>query len=128
MGYDAKLHAASALSGNIPDRAASRGVAEVVPRNNEHPLAGTLRWGFCNGHMRIAPVVSRWRPRAACANAHQRGTCEHTCSFDMDVISKGVCRNIDVKLLSKGHRGNAMSAWQEERKNDRKKGSERETL
>ncbi len=101
---------------------------EVVPRNNEHPLAGTLRCGVCNGHMRIAQSSRDGGPRAACANAHQRGTCEHTRSFDMDVILKDVCRNIDVKLLSPKAIEEAMSAWQEERKNDRKKGSERETL
>ena len=45
----------------------------VVPRNNEHPLAGVLRCGVCNGHMRIAQSSRNGGPRAACANAHQRG-------------------------------------------------------
>lgn len=100
----------------------------VIPRNNEHPLAGALRCGVCNGHMRIAQSSRDGAPRAACANAHQRGSCEHTRSFDMDVLLNDVCRNIDVKLLSAKAIEEAMGAWQEERKNDRRKGSERETL
>lgn len=100
----------------------------VIPRNNEHPLAGVLRCGVCNGHMRIAQSSRNGAPRAACANAHQRGTCQHTRSFDMDVLLEDIAAKIDVKLLSQKAIEEAMSAWQEERKNDRKKGSERANL
>lgn len=100
----------------------------VIPRNNEHPLAGVLRCGVCNGHMRIAQSSRNGAPRAACANAHQRGTCEHTRSFDMDVLLEDVALKIDVKLLSPKVIEEAMSAWQEERKKDRKKVSERANL
>ncbi|MFQ3452447.1 recombinase family protein [Bradyrhizobium sp. UFLA01-814] len=100
----------------------------MIPRNNEHPLAGVLRCGVCNGHMRIAQSSRNGAPRAACANAHQRGTCEHTRSFDMDVLLEDVSVKIDVKLLSPKAIEEAMSAWQEERKKDRKKVSERTNL
>lgn len=100
----------------------------LIPRNNEHPLAGVLRCGVCNGHMRIAQSSRNGAPRAACANAHQRGTCEHTRSFDMDVLLEDVSLKIDAKLLSPKAIEEAMDAWQEERKKDRKKGSERANL
>ncbi|TWB86846.1 DNA invertase Pin-like site-specific DNA recombinase [Bradyrhizobium macuxiense] len=100
----------------------------MIPRNNEHPLAGVLRCGVCNGYMRIAQSSRNGAPRAACANAHQRGTCEHTRSFDMDVLLEDVSVKIDVKLLSPKAIEEAMSAWQEERKKDRKKVSERTNL
>ncbi|WP_027579322.1 recombinase family protein [Bradyrhizobium sp. Ai1a-2] len=100
----------------------------MIPRNNEHPLAGVLRCGVCNGHMRIAQSSRNGAPRAACANAHQRGTCEHTRSFDMDVLLEDVSIKIDVKLLSAKAIEEAMSAWQQERKKDRKKVSERTNL
>jgi hypothetical protein len=100
----------------------------VIPRNNAHPLAGVLRCGVCNGHMRIAQSSRNGAPRAACADAHQRGTCEHTHSFDMDVLLKDVAAKIEVKLLSRRAIEEAMNAWQEERKNDRKKNSERAIL
>src|SRR5687768_12894129 len=45
-----------------------------------------------------------------------------------NLIGKCSSCNIDVKLLSPKAVEEAMSAWQEERKNDRRKGSERETL
>jgi hypothetical protein len=72
----------------------------VVPRNSEHPLAGALRGGVCNGHMRIAQSSRNGGPRAACANAHARGTCEHTHSFDMDVLLKDRADKMEVRLLS----------------------------
>jgi len=100
----------------------------VIPRNNEHPLAGVLRCGVCNGHMRIVQSSRNGAPRAACANAHQRGTCEHTRSFEMDVLLEDVSLKIDVKLFSPKAIEEAMSAWQEERKKDRKKVSERANL
>ncbi|MEZ2147485.1 recombinase family protein [Bradyrhizobium sp. DN5] len=96
----------------------------VIPRNNEHPLAGVLRCGVCNGHMRIAQSSRNGAPRAACANAHQRGTCEHTRSFDMDVLLEDASAKIEVKLLSPRAIEEAMHAWKEERKNDRNKSSE----
>ncbi|UFW88167.1 recombinase family protein [Bradyrhizobium barranii] len=37
----------------------------VSPRNTEHPLAGVLRCGVCNGHMRIAQSSRNGAPRAA---------------------------------------------------------------
>jgi len=95
----------------------------VIPRNNEHPLAGVLRCGICNGHMRIAQSSRNGAPRAACANAHQRGTCEHTRSFDMDVLLEDASAKIEVKLLSPRAIEEAMHAWKEERKNDRNKSS-----
>ncbi|SDG82542.1 Site-specific DNA recombinase [Bradyrhizobium sp. Rc2d] len=95
----------------------------VIPRNNEHPLAGVLRCGVCNGHMRIAQSSRNGAPRAACANAHQRGTCEHTRSFDMDVLLEDASAKIEVKLLSPRAIEEAMHAWKEERKNDRNKSS-----
>lgn len=100
----------------------------LIPRNNEHPLAGVLRCGICNGHMRIAQSSRNGAPRAACANAHQRGTCEHTRSFDMDVLLEDISAKIDAKLLSPKAVEEAMRAWQEERKKDRKKVSERANL
>ncbi|MGY4601061.1 site-specific DNA recombinase [Bradyrhizobium sp. GM22.5] len=100
----------------------------VIPRNNEHPLAGVLRCGVCNGHMRIAQSSRNGAPRAACASAHQRGTCEHTRSFDMDVLLEDACDKIQVKLLSPKTIEEAMCAWKEERKNDRNKGSENAKL
>jgi DNA invertase Pin-like site-specific DNA recombinase len=100
----------------------------VIPRNNEHPLAGVLRCGVCNGHMRIAQSSRNGAPRAACANAHQRGTCEHTRSFDMDILLKDVAEKMEVKLLSPKAIEEAMHAWKEERKSDRKKNSERANL
>ncbi|RZN08369.1 DNA invertase [Bradyrhizobium genosp. SA-3] len=95
----------------------------VIPRNNEHPLAGVLRCGVCNGHMRIAQSSRNGAPRAACANAHQRGTCEHTRSFDMDVLLEDASAKIEVKLLSPRAIEEAMHAWKVERKNDRNKSS-----
>ncbi|TYL70050.1 recombinase family protein, partial [Bradyrhizobium cytisi] len=100
----------------------------VIPRNNEHPLAGVLRCGVCNGHMRIAQSSRNGAPRAACASAHQRGTCEHTHSFDMDVLLEDASDKIQVKLLSPKAIEEAMRAWKEERKNDRNKGSEHAKL
>lgn len=100
----------------------------VIPRNNEHPLAGALRCGVCNGHMRIAQSSRNGAPRAACASAHYRGTCEHTRSFDMGVLLEDVSAKIDAILLSPKAIEEAMSTWQEERKQDRKKGSERANL
>lgn len=100
----------------------------VIPRNNEHPLAGVLRCGVCNGHMRIAQSSRNAAPRAACASAHQRGTCEHTRSFDMDVLLEDASDKIKLKLLSPKAIEEAMCAWKEERKNDRNKGSEHAKL
>lgn len=100
----------------------------VIPRNSEHPLAGVLRCGVCNGHMRIAQSSRNGAPRAACANAHQRGTCEHTRSFDMDVLLRDAADKIEVKLLSPKGIEEAMRAWTEERKHDRKKNSKRTNL
>ena len=100
----------------------------VVPRNSEHPLAGVLRCGVCNGHMRIAQSSRNGGPRAACANAHQRGTCEHTHSFDMDVLLKDVAEKMEVRLLSPKAIQEAMRAWKEERKSDQRKNSERSNL
>jgi DNA invertase Pin-like site-specific DNA recombinase len=71
-----------------------------MPRNNDHPLAGVLRCGVCNGHMRIAQSSRDGAPRAACANAHQRGTCKHTRSFDMDVLLEDISSKLKAKLLS----------------------------
>ncbi|MGY4509801.1 recombinase family protein [Bradyrhizobium sp. USDA 3650] len=100
----------------------------VSPRNNEHPLAGVLRCGVCNGHMRIAQSSRNGAPRAACASAHQRGTCEHTRSFDMDVLLEDASEKIQVKLLSPKAIEEAMRTWKEERKNDRNNGSEHNKL
>lgn len=100
----------------------------VIPRNNEHPLAGVLRCGVCNGNMRIAQSSRNGAPRAACANAHQRGTCEHTRSFDMDVLLEDVSSKMELRLLSPKAIEEAMRAWKEERKNDRKKNSEHANL
>jgi site-specific DNA recombinase len=100
----------------------------VIPRNNEHPLAGVLRCGVCNGHMRIAQSSRDGGPRAACANAHQRGTCEHTRSFDMDVLLKDVAEKMEIKLLSPKAIEEAMRAWKQERKSDQRKDSERSVL
>ncbi len=100
----------------------------VVPRNNEHPLAGVLRCGVCNGHMRIAQSSRNGGPRAACANAHQRSTCEHTRSFDMDVLLKDVAEKMEVRLLSPKAIEEAMRAWKEERRSDQRKNSERSNL
>jgi site-specific DNA recombinase len=100
----------------------------VVPRNNEHPLAGILRCGVCNGRMRIAQSSRNGAPRAACANAHQRGTCEHTRSFDMDVLLNDVAEKMEVKLLSPKAIEEAMRAWKEERKSDLRNDSERSNL
>ncbi|WP_247324184.1 recombinase family protein [Bradyrhizobium sp. 141] len=100
----------------------------VIPRNNEHPLAGVLRCGVCNGHMRIAQSSRNGAPRAACASAHQRSTCEHTRSFDMDVLLEDASDKIQLKLLSPKAIEEAMCAWKEERKNDRNKGSEHAKL
>lgn len=100
----------------------------VVPRNNEHPLAGVLRCSVCNGHMRIAQSSRNGGPRAACANAHQRGTCEHTRSFDMDVLLRDVAEKMEVRLLSPKAIEEAMRAWKEERKSDQRKNSERSNL
>ncbi|WP_370157248.1 hypothetical protein [Bradyrhizobium ottawaense] len=74
--------------------------------------------------MRIAQSSRSGAPRAACANAHQRGTCEHTRSFDMDVLLEDASAKIEVKLLSPKAVEEAMHAWKEERKGDRNKGSE----
>jgi site-specific DNA recombinase len=90
----------------------------VVPRNSEHPLAGALRCGVCNGHMRIAQSSRNGGPRAACANAHQRATCEHTHSFDMDVLLKDLADKMEVRLLSPKAIEEATRAWKEERKSD----------
>jgi DNA invertase Pin-like site-specific DNA recombinase len=100
----------------------------VVPRNNKHPLAGILRCGVCNGRMRIAQSSRNGGPRAACANAHQRGTCEHTRSFDMDVLLNDVADKMEVRLLSPKAIEEAMRAWKEERKSDRREDSERSNL
>lgn len=101
----------------------------VIPRNNEHPLAGVLRCGVCSGHMRIAQSSRNGAPRAACANAHQRGTCEHTRSFDMDILLKDASEKIEAKLLSPKAAEEAMRAWKEECQNGRNKGgSERAKL
>ncbi|WP_369726407.1 recombinase family protein [Bradyrhizobium sp. LLZ17] len=100
----------------------------VSPRNTEHPLAGVLRCGVCNGHMRIAQSSRNGAPRAACASAHQRGTCEHTRSFDMDVLLEDASEKIQTKLLSPKAIEEAMRAWKEERKNDRNNGSEHSKL
>src|SRR5260370_6885425 len=83
----------------------------VVPRNNEHPLAGVLRCGVCNGHMRIAQSSRNGGPRAACANAHQRSTCAHTRSFDMDVLVKDLAANTAVRLHSPKAIEEAIRAW-----------------
>jgi hypothetical protein len=100
----------------------------VVPRNNEHPLAGVLRCGVCNGHMRIAQSSRNGGPRAACANAHQRSTCEHTRSFDMDVLLKDVTDKMEVRLLSPKAIEQAMGAWKQERKGNHRDNSERSNL
>lgn len=100
----------------------------LVPRNNEHPLAGVLRCGVCNGHTRIAQSYRNGGPRAAYANAHQRGTCEHTRSFDMDVLLKDVADKMEVRLLSPKAIEEAMRAWKEERKSGQRKNSERSNL
>ena len=44
---------------------------------HDHLLAGLLRCAACGGHMRIANTSRDGSPRAACAAAHQHGTCGH---------------------------------------------------
>jgi DNA invertase Pin-like site-specific DNA recombinase len=97
-------------------------------RRRVNPLAGVLRCGICNGHMRIAQSSRNGGPRAACANAHQRGTCEHTRSFDMDFLLNDVAEKMEVRLLSPKAIEEAMRAWKEERKSDQRKDSERSNL
>jgi site-specific DNA recombinase len=100
----------------------------VVPRNNEHPLAGSLQCACCNGSMRIANTSRDGAPRAACANAHQRNTCDHTRSFDMDVLLDDVATNIEQRLTRPEAVKAAYEAWKDERKQDQKKQSERSKL
>lgn len=100
----------------------------VIPRNNEHPLAGALCCAVCGGHMRIAQSSRNGAPRAACANAHQRSTCDHTRSFDMDVLLEDVASAIEERLTSPKLVKAAYEAWKEERKHDRKKEDERAKL
>lgn len=100
----------------------------VVPRNAEHPLAGALRCQCCKGNMRIAQSSRNGAPRAACANAHQRSACDHTRSFDMDVLLKDVGDYIEERLTSPEMVKAAFEAWKEERKHDRKKDSKRSEL
>ncbi|MGY4253632.1 hypothetical protein ACVI1L_000700 [Bradyrhizobium sp. USDA 4516] len=52
------------------------------------------------------------------------GTCEHTRTFDLDVLLEDASAKIEVKLLSPKAVEEAMHAWKEERKGDRNKGSE----
>ena len=100
----------------------------LMPRNNEHPLAGVLRCGVCNGHMRIAQSSRNGAPRAACATAHKQGACEHSRSFNMDVLLEDVSRKLEATLLSTEAVQEAMKAWQEDRKTDQKKDGERANL
>lgn len=69
-----------------------------VARNTEHPLSGLLKCGMCGGHMRIAQSSRDGAPRAACAAAHQHGTCSHTRSFDMDQLLASVLARFESKL------------------------------
>jgi hypothetical protein len=83
----------------------------VIPRNNEHPLAGVLRCRVCGGHMRIAQSSRNGAPRSACANSHQRSTCDHSRSFDMDVLLSGIVAKLESILLSPRGIEEAVSAW-----------------
>jgi DNA invertase Pin-like site-specific DNA recombinase len=57
----------------------------VVARN-DHLLAGLLRCGACNGHMRIANTSRNGSGRVACAAAHQHGTCKHSKTYDLGIL------------------------------------------
>ncbi len=101
---------------------------EVIARNADHPLSGALRCACCKGSMRIAQTSRDGSPRAACANAHQRLTCDHTRSFDMDTLLTDVREYIDQKLSTPELVRVAFEAFKERRKESKKKDSERSRL
>ncbi|MGY4433967.1 site-specific DNA recombinase [Bradyrhizobium sp. F1.13.1] len=70
------------------------------PYSREHLLAGMLSCGACGGHMRIAQVSRDGGPRAACAAAHQLGTCQHRKSYDMSVLQATVLAGVKANLTN----------------------------
>jgi DNA invertase Pin-like site-specific DNA recombinase len=100
----------------------------AIGRNNEHPLSGVLHCARCKGPMRIATTSPNGSPRAACANADQRNTCEHTRSFDMDTLLRDVADQIRERLSTPRAAQAALEAFRELRREKHKKEDERTRL
>lgn len=99
----------------------------VVARN-EHLLSGLLVCGECGGHMRIAQTSRNGGPRAACAAAHQHGTCSHAKTYDFNELKSGVIEKMPEFLASDEAIKAAEQAYREEKKKGQANDSQRLAL
>jgi site-specific DNA recombinase len=85
-----------------------------VAGRNAHLLAGVLRCGACNGHMRIGQVSRDGSARVVCAAAHQHGTCDHRKSYDIEVLKRTVLDNFRTSLVDPERIKKATKAYHSE--------------
>jgi len=71
--------------------------APVIARK-EHLLAGLLRCGDCGGAMRIYATSATKGTRVACAGAKDRSTCEHTKTYNLETLERGILECMRVRL------------------------------
>jgi site-specific DNA recombinase len=85
-----------------------------VAARDAHLLAGVLRCGACNSHMRIGQVSRNGSARVVCAAAHQHGTCQHRKSYDIEVLKKTVLDNFRTSLIDPERIKKATKAYHDE--------------
>jgi hypothetical protein len=99
----------------------------VLPRG-DHLLAGLLRCGTCNGHMRISNTSRNGTSRVACAAAHQHRTCKHSKTYDLDQLKNGILDGMVEHLMSDEAIDAALEAYRSEKKIGEQNDSERKAV
>ena len=85
-----------------------------VAARNAHLLAGVLRCGACDGHMRVGQVSRDGSARVVCAAAHQHGTCNHRKSYDIEILKKTVLDHFRSSLTDPERIKKATKAYHSE--------------
>lgn len=102
---------------------ASRAVAKFGPggkvqrrqflARNEHLLSGMLRCE-CGSHMRISNTSRSGSSRVACAAAHQHQTCDHTKTYDLNILQTEILACMRAQLTDPKRIQLAVRTFQEE--------------
>ena len=91
-----------------------------APARKEHLLAGLLRCGECSGRMRIYVTSASKGTRVACAGAKDRATCEHTKTYNLETLERGILECMRARLAEPELLKEALKAfhleWSKQRK------------